>query len=106
MSTPLTRPAPAPTAIAHSTITTGPYDCVASVVDHTDASATIAPTDRSMPPPMMTNVIPTLTTPMTAELTRIVVMFDRSRKLSLDHWPTAAMTTRTTTSPMLRTSLA
>ena len=38
---------------------------VASVVAQTDASATIAPTDRSMPPPMITKVMPTLTTPMT-----------------------------------------
>ena len=38
---------------------------VASVVAQTDDSATIAPTDRSMPPPMITNVMPTLTTPMT-----------------------------------------
>ena len=38
--------------------------CVAKVVAHTDASARIAPTDRSMPPPVITNVMPMLTTPM------------------------------------------
>ena len=45
--------------------------CVASVVDQTDASATIAPTDRSMPPPVITKVIPTDTTPMTAASRRM-----------------------------------
>ena len=38
---------------------------VASVVAQTEESATIAPTDRSMPPPMITKVMPTLTTPIT-----------------------------------------
>ncbi len=49
-----------------STITTGPYDCVATVVIQTLANATIDPTDRSMPPAMMTKVMPTLTTPIAA----------------------------------------
>ena len=38
---------------------------VANVVAHTEQSARIAPTHRSMPPPVMTKVIPMLTTPMT-----------------------------------------
>ena len=45
---------------------------VASVVAHTEDSATSAPTERSMPPPMITNVMPTLTTPMTEASRRIV----------------------------------
>ena len=39
---------------------------VASVVHQTEDRARIAPTDRSMPPPMITKVIPMLTTPMVA----------------------------------------
>ncbi len=35
------------------------------MVAHTEARATIAPTDRSMPPEMITKVMPTVTTPMT-----------------------------------------
>ena len=42
------------------------------MVAHTDDSATIAPTDRSMPPPVITNVMPTETTPITAASRRIV----------------------------------
>ena len=45
---------------------------VASVVAQTEASATIAPTDRSMPPPMITKVMPTVTTPMTEASRRMV----------------------------------
>lgn len=39
--------------------------CVARVDAHTDARPMTEPTDRSMPPPVMTNVIPMLITPTT-----------------------------------------
>ncbi len=42
------------------------------MVAQTEDSATSAPTDRSMPPPMITKVIPMLTTPMTAASRRMV----------------------------------
>src|SRR5690348_2987348 len=74
MSTPLTSPAPIPTSSAQITMTNAPYDWVASVVAQTDANATSAPTDRSIPPPMMTNVMPTVTTPMIDALTRMLRM--------------------------------
>ena len=45
---------------------------VASVVHHTERRARIAPTDRSMPPPVITKVMPTLTTPITAASRRMV----------------------------------
>ena len=45
---------------------------VANVVAQTDASARIAPTDRSMPPPVITKVMPMLTTPMMEANRRIV----------------------------------
>ncbi len=65
MSTPLTRPQPTPTTTAVKRMPAKPYSWVATVVAHTEARATIAPTDRSMPPETMTKVMPTVTTPMT-----------------------------------------
>ena len=56
---------------------------VATVVHQTDESATIAPTERSMPPPMITNVMPMLTTPIVAASRRIV------RALSVEREPVA-----------------
>ena len=74
----MTRPQPPPTASATSTITiqwvSSAIVWVASVVAQTEASATIAPTDRSIPPPVMTKVMPMLTTPMTDASRRIVSM--------------------------------
>ena len=55
---------------------------VARVVAHTLARATIAPTDRSMPPPPMTKVMPTLTTPMTDAKRRIVMTLSTLPKRS------------------------
>ena len=72
----MTRPQPAPTASATKTITiqcvSSAIVWVATVVHQTDDSATIAPTERSMPPPMITNVMPMLTTPIVAASLRIV----------------------------------
>ena len=103
---PLTRPAPAPTTIAVTTMTiqwkSSASAWVASVVAQTEDSARIAPTDRSMPPPMITNVMPTLTTPMTADSRRIVRTLSTSAKRS------PAVTTPTTdriTSAMTRPRL-
>ena len=45
-----------------------PVACVAAWSPTPPASATSAPTDRSMPPPMITNVMPTVTTPMAEAL--------------------------------------
>ena len=104
ISTPLTSPATAPTVSAQRIMTTAPYDCVCRVVAQTDASATSAPTDRSMPPPMMTSVTPTVTTPMTEELTRMFSMLLLVRKVSLVTVPTTTRTMSTATSPRLRTS--
>ena len=47
-------------------------DWVARVVAQTEDRATIAPTDRSMPPPVITNVIPIETTPITEASRRMV----------------------------------
>src|SRR3712207_1837797 len=104
MSTPLTRPATSPTISAVVIITTGPYDWVCRVVAHTEASATSAPTDRSIPPPMMTSVTPTVTTPLTDELTRMFLMLATVPNVSLVSTPTTASTTSTATSPRLRSS--
>ena len=107
MSNPLTRPQPPPTARATSTIT---IQCVSSaivwvdrVVAQTEASATIAPTDRSIPPPVMTKVMPMLTTPMTEARRRIVSMLSTLRKRSPAVTPpTMIRITRAITRPRLR----
>ncbi len=65
ISTPLTSPQPTPTTIAVKRMPANPNSWVATVVAHTEARATMAPTDRSMPPEMMTKVTPTVTTPIT-----------------------------------------
>src|SRR4051812_29301617 len=67
---PLIRPQAAPTRSATATIQSQYVSLaivwVATVVHQTDESATIAPTERSKPPPMITNVMPMLITPIVA----------------------------------------
>lgn len=65
ISMPFTSPQPTPTITEVKRMPMNPNSWVATVVAHTEASATIAPTDRSMPPETMTKVMPTVTTPMT-----------------------------------------
>src|ERR671930_603818 len=86
---------PTPTANAQNTITTGPNDWVATVVDHTEASAITFPTDRSIPPPMITNVTPTVSTPMIDAEVRIVSRFDPVRNVSAVLTPTTPSSTNT-----------
>ena len=75
------------------------------MVAHTEDRATSAPTDRSMPPPMMTKVIPTVTTPMIDALTRMFSRLLRVRNApSVVATPTIARITSTPTRPRLRTS--
>ena len=77
--------------------------CVAKVVAQTEERATIAPTDRSMPPPMITNVMPMLTTPTIEASRRIVTIVSTLAKRSpAVMTPTAQMTSSATTRPMLR----
>ncbi len=107
MTTPLINPAPAPTASAVNTMTiqwkSSARAWVARVVAHTDDSATRAPTDRSMPPPMITNVMPTLTTPITEASFRIVSTLSTSAKRSpAVITPTMQRIARAMTRPRLR----
>src|SRR6478609_722378 len=103
MITPLMSPAPTPTARAQMTMTTQPYDWVASVVAHTDASPTTDPTDRSMPPVVMTNVMPMARTPRIDPRLRMVMrlltLANRSPPVTK---PTTHRSSRATTSPTLR----
>ena len=55
---------------------------VATVVAQTDERATMAPTDRSMPPPQMTKVMPTPMTPITEASRRIVMALSNEPKRS------------------------
>ena len=76
---------------------------VARVVAQTDASATMAPTDRSMPPPMITNVMPMLTTPITEAKRRMVSMLSTEANRSpAVATPTMINTTSAMTKPRLR----
>ena len=79
MNTPLIKPHPIPTNIEQPMTrlqcTLSAMSWVATVVDQTVHSATIAPTDKSIPPPVITNVIPMLTTPITEASRRISMMF-------------------------------
>ena len=77
--------------------------CVASVLAHTEARPSTEPTDRSMPPPVMTKVIPMLSTPITAASRRIVRML-----LTLTNRSPAVMTptTQSATSAMMRPEVA
>jgi hypothetical protein len=63
----------------------------------------MAPTDRSMPPPVMTKVMPMLTTPMTDARRRIVSMLSMLAKRSpAVATPTMISSTRAMTKPRLR----
>ena len=63
----------------------------------------MAPTDRSMPPPPMTNVIPTLTTPMTEASRRMVIALSTLAKRSpAVMTPTMHSSSRAMTRPRLR----
>jgi len=81
-SRPLMEPAIVPTASAAKIMPPAPKLCVATVVDQTPARAMSAPTDRSMPPPMITNVIPTVTTPIAAACCRITIMLLTTQSVS------------------------
>ena len=76
---------------------------VANVVAQTEQSARIAPTDRSMPPPVMTNVIPMLTTPMVEAKRRIVrVLSMLANRSPAVMTPAAQISRSATTRPRLR----
>ena len=61
MRAPLTMPQPAPTASARRSATGSGWPACSAVPSTTPESATIDPTERSIPPERMTNVIPTAT---------------------------------------------
>src|SRR6476659_8836800 len=80
MNSPLTSPHPIPTNNATTTINhqvvLPASSWLATVVDHTEHNATCEPTDRSMPPPMITNVMPMDSTPVTTASVSTVRMLD------------------------------
>jgi hypothetical protein len=79
MSTPLTSPETDPTSTEVKSMTPTPYCWVATVVLHTLANASRAPTDRSIPPLMMTKVIPIAMTPTLEARVRTVSSLVHSR---------------------------
>ena len=60
------------------------------------------PTDRSMPPPMITIVTPTVITPITEAEVRIVSRLERVRNVSAVDTPTMPSSTSTATRPRFR----
>ena len=58
------------------------------------ASATVEPTERSKPPPMMTKVMPMAITAMIEDCTRMLVRLSGDRKRSVS----SAVTTHSTSS--------
>ena len=106
-SRPLISPQPSPTSTATSTITVQWFprarDWVARVVAQTEDRATIAPTERSIPPPVITNVMPTETTPITAASRRMVSALSMLANCSpAVATPTRQSANRATTSPRFR----
>ena len=71
MRKPLIDPATIPTTSAVKIMPPEPNSWVATVVHQTLVSATSAPTERSMPPPIITKVMPTVITPMAEAWVRI-----------------------------------
>lgn len=83
-------------------------DCAAAICTLVRLATTVVrpitdPTDRSIPPAVMTKVTPMLTTPMIDAYRRIVSMFSRFRKRSpLVIAPTTRSRASAMTSPRLR----
>ena len=107
---PLMIPHPAPTASALNTMSiqcvSSAICWVANVVHQTEDRARIAPTERSMPPPVMTKVIPTLTTPMVAARRRIVsTLLTLANRSPAVITPTRQISASATTRPRLRPTL-
>ena len=104
---PLTTPQPRPTIMAVkgmiSQVDVSAICCVATVVDQMVASPSTAPTDRSMPPVVITNVMPIASTPIAEARRRMVstlsTLANRSPEVAM---PTMISSTSATTRPMLR----
>ncbi len=107
MTMPLTSPANAPTATATSTITSqvlcDAAACTLASVATTVVSPITDPTERSMPPAVITNVMPMLMTPMIEAkrmmVRKLLTLVKRSPALIA---PTSTMRARAMTSPRLR----
>ena len=83
MTRPLTRPTAPPAMIPASTPAAMPA-CSITMLATQPASAAVDPTDRSKPPPTITNVMPMAITAMIEDCTRMLVRLsgDRNRGVS------------------------
>ena len=79
---PLAKPVSAPAAVAARIATSGPLPPTSTKATMTDVMATIEPTDRSMPPRMMTRVMPRAAVPTIAVCRAIVSSVRTDVKLS------------------------
>jgi hypothetical protein len=73
--------------------------CEWGIMKRAVEAETIAPTDRSMPPPMITKVIPTTIRPRKAPWSTMFSRFCSVRKLSNTRAETATTSIRTTMAP-------
>ena len=95
MIRPLARPTAAPAAMPASTPAAMPNFTI-TIAATQPASATVEPTERSKPPPMMTKVMPMAITAMIEDCTRMLVRLSGDRKRSVS----SAVTTHSATSVM------
>jgi hypothetical protein len=82
MIRPLARPTTAPAPMPATTPATRPAFTMTMAATHPDRAA-VEPTDRSKPPPMITNVIPMAITAMIEDCTRMLVRLRGERKRSV-----------------------
>ena len=83
MTSPLTRPTAAPARIP-AAIPAAMPKCTITMAATQPASATVEPTDRSKPPPTITNVMPSAMTAMIEDCTRMLVRLTGDRKRLVD----------------------
>ena len=79
MITPLASPTTMPVATPATTPANKP-NCTIAMAAMQPANATVDPTERSKPPPMITNVMPMAMTAMIEDCTRMLVRLSGERK--------------------------
>ena len=95
MIRPLTRPTAAPASIPTRTPAAMP-NCTITMAATQPDNATVEPTERSNPPPTITNVMPIAITAMIEDCTRMLVRLSGDRKRSVN----SAVTTQSAISVM------
>ena len=100
---PLTAPQMAPSASPATTAKIGGTPATINVADRTAESAAVGPTERSMPPEMMTSVIPRATQALMLDCCRMFMRFRSARNPGAMNAKTARIRSSPTTVPKSRT---